>query len=46
MLLFILKRYHLFNKFEIMVVIATPKFDKDPHLIKVLQEMLEGHARS
>ena len=46
MLLFILKRYHLFNKFEIMVAIATPKFHKDPHLIKVLQEMLEGHARS
>ena len=29
-----------------MVVIATPKFDKDPHLTKVLQEMLEGYTRS
>ena len=39
MSLFILKIYNLFNKFEIIVDIAIPKFDKVPNLTQVLQEM-------
>ena len=46
MLLFILKIYHLFNKFKILVVIAIPKFGKVPSLRKVLQEMLKSLVRS
>ena len=36
MLLIIKKIYQLFNKFEILVVIAIPKFDKVPNLTKIL----------
>ena len=36
LLLLILKIYHLFNKFEIFVVIAIPKFAKVHNLTKVL----------
>ena len=46
MLLFILKIYHLFNIFEILVVIAIPKFDKVPNLTKDLQNMSQNLLRS
>ena len=46
MLLFILKICNFYNKFEILVVIAIPKFDKVPYLTKVLQERLKNLVRS
>ena len=46
MLLFILKMYNLINKFEILVFIAIPKFDKVPNLTKDLKEILKSLVRS
>ena len=46
MLLFILKIYHLCNIFEILVVIAIPKFDKVPNLTKDLQNTSQNLLRS
>ena len=46
MLSFILEIYQLFNKFEILAVIAILKFDKVLNLTKVLQEMSKSLVRS
>ena len=45
MLLLILVIYHLFNEFEILVVIAVPKFGKVPNFAKFLQEMSNSFVR-
>ena len=40
MLLIIQKIYQLFNKFEVLIVIAIPKFDKVPNLTEDLVSIL------